>query len=106
MRVFIALELPRETRKELGKIQQELKRRGIQARWVKPEQIHLTLAFLGSTSPDKIQLIKQILKEAVASTEPIVLHLTSVSCFPNPQKARIIYVALQNKMRFRFTGKN
>ena len=94
MRVFISLEIPKEIKEEIGKIQNNLKTAGIQARWVKPEIAHLTLAFLGETTPDKISPLGMILENAAKEISPVNLQLEQVSCFPSPAKARIIFLSL------------
>lgn len=94
MRAFIALELPEETKTEINKIQRDLKKVGVLARWVKPEISHLTLAFLGSITPNKVEPIGKILDEAGSQVRPINLKLTKIGCFPSPTKARIIFIDL------------
>jgi len=98
MRAFIALELPEEIKKEINKIQQDLKKAGIQARWVKPEIVHSTLAFLGSITPDKVELISNILDETARQIKPVQLHLLKIGCFPGPAKARVIFVDLGGEL--------
>jgi 2'-5' RNA ligase len=98
MRTFISLELPEKIKIEIEKIQQKLSRAGVQARWVKPEIAHLTLAFLGSITPDKIEPIGKILKEVVSQITPISLKLSKIGCFPSPKKARIIFVDLEGEL--------
>lgn len=98
MRAFIALALPEKIRTEIGKIQQDLKKAGVQARWVKPELSHLTLAFLGSITPDKVQPISKILNEVASQIKPAQLHLLKISCFPSPTRARIIFVDLGGEL--------
>ncbi|MBU3957104.1 RNA 2',3'-cyclic phosphodiesterase [Patescibacteria group bacterium] len=111
MRAFIALELPEEIRtslrenlvsgeikKEIGKIQRDLKKAGVQARWVKPELSHLTLAFLGSITPEKGELIEGILKKVASQIKPVQLHLLKIGCFPSLTKARIVFVDLGGEL--------
>jgi len=98
MRVFISLELPKEIKTEIGKIQKDLMTAGVQARWVKPELSHLTLAFLGSITPDKIESIGKILKETASQIAPINLRFSKIDCFPNPARPRIIFVDLEGKL--------
>lgn len=43
MRLFIAIELPDDLKAALGRLRVDVPG----ARWVQPEQLHLTLAFLG-----------------------------------------------------------
>ena len=46
-RTFIAIELDAKLQAELQKIQEKLKEVGADVRWVKPENIHVTMKFLG-----------------------------------------------------------
>jgi 2'-5' RNA ligase len=91
MRAFIALELPEEIKTEIKYLQQQLDQAGVEARWVKPEISHLTLAFLGSITPNKVALISKILEETAAQNKPIKLYLSSINCFPNLAQPRIIF---------------
>lgn len=98
MRAFISLEIPEEIKKEIGKIQQGLEKAGVQARWVKPELSHLTLAFLGSITPDKVESIGNILEAAANQIKPAQLHLLKIGCFPSPARARIVFVDLGGEL--------
>ncbi|HUS60543.1 MAG TPA: RNA 2',3'-cyclic phosphodiesterase [Nevskiaceae bacterium] len=69
MRAFVSLELPLAVKKEIGEIQQKLKATGLQARWVKSEIVHLTIAFLGSATPNKLDIVSNILKEVANQTK-------------------------------------
>lgn len=47
MRTFIAIELPKNIRDSLTRLQEELKKSGADLNWAAPDNIHLTLKFLG-----------------------------------------------------------
>ena len=96
MRTFISLELPSEVKQEIALAQQELRFCLPQVHLVNPQTIHLTLAFLGSISPNKIQIIKKILEKIVSA--PIKLKLHRLGSFPNPKKPRIIYLDLKGDL--------
>jgi 2'-5' RNA ligase len=98
MRAFVSLEPPQTVKKEIDEIQQKLKAAGLQAHWVKPEIIHLTLAFLGSVTPDKIEPIKKIIQNIASQMNPVKLKLSQLNCFPNPIKPRIIFIKLSGKL--------
>lgn len=98
MRAFIAQEIPEKIKEEIEKIQQDLKRAGVQVRWVNPEIAHLTLAFLGSITPDKVEIIGNILEAAASQTKPVQLHLLKIGCFPSPARARIVFVDLGGEL--------
>jgi 2'-5' RNA ligase len=97
MRVFIALELPEEIKKEIAKLQEKLRKAGAKATWVKPEIAHLTFAFLGSVTHNELGIIHKILGEIKAKR--IQLELGSLGCFPNPERARIVFIELQGGLK-------
>ena len=98
MRTFIALELPNRIKKNLERIQKDLTEAGVQARWVKPELSHLTLAFLGSITPDKVEPITKILEEVASQIKLVQLHFLKIGCFPSPARARIIFIDLGGEL--------
>lgn len=97
MRTFISLEIPKEVKTEIGLIQKRLKFHLPKARWAKPEISHLTLAFLGSITPNKIRLVKKILNQS-AVDRPIKLKFYQIGGLPNPKKARVIFLDLKGDL--------
>jgi len=63
MRTFIAIELPKDIKNILGNIQNELKQSQADVKWVKPDNIHLTLKFLGEIQEDLVKKIQLVLEE-------------------------------------------
>ena len=55
MRTFIAIELSREIKEYLIQIQSHLKYSGADVKWVFPENIHLTLKFLGEIAEERCE---------------------------------------------------
>ena len=52
IRTFIAIEIPKDIRNQIAKLQSGVKGLGGKITWVKPENMHLTLKFLGDTAKD------------------------------------------------------
>ena len=50
MRLFVAIPFPPEVRSALEEAQAQLRRQGVRGNYSRPENLHLTLAFLGETS--------------------------------------------------------
>ncbi|HEY84882.1 MAG TPA: RNA 2',3'-cyclic phosphodiesterase [Chloroflexi bacterium] len=92
-RLFIAIDLPPEARQSLARVQDKLK--SVRAiRWAKPQQIHLTLQFLGDTPIARVEAISDALQLEVSSLSSLGLTLNGVGVFPNPKRPRIIWAGL------------
>ncbi len=99
IRTFIALELPPAVIALLHNVQQDLKRLKIRARWVRPENIHLTLKFLGNVSPDRIDRIGAAMTAATAEFSPVTLAIRGIGVFPGIKRPRVIWVGLGGDIR-------
>jgi RNA 2',3'-cyclic 3'-phosphodiesterase len=94
LRLFIAIELPGEVRDALSRLQHELQRHGLEKlRWVRPEAIHLTLKFLGTTPAEKVPAIESALTEAVEGIEVDTLTLGKVGTFGG-NRPRVLWMDL------------
>ena len=96
MRAFIAIELPPEVRNALGSLEAELKTSGADVKWVKPENIHLTLKFLGERDEKKIKETMRILDEVCAEKNSFSASVSSIGAFPNLDAPRVIWVGIGN----------
>jgi RNA 2',3'-cyclic 3'-phosphodiesterase len=93
IRTFIALPLPEPVKQALQEAVLTLKRR-IDARWVRPEAMHLTLKFLGNIEEDLALPIGQGLDAICAGYPALELYPDALGAFPNHKKARVIWVSL------------
>ncbi len=89
MRLFIALNLPESVREPLTRICCGLPG----ARWVNPEQLHLTLRFIGEVDGGVFQDIREGLAEIAG--KPFMLQLDGVGFFPPRGKPRVVWVGLR-----------
>ena len=60
--------------------------------WVKPQNLHLTLKFLGDISPEQLNGIKEIIIEITKTVAGFKIKLEAAGVFPNLNTARIIWV--------------
>jgi len=94
IRTFIAFELPPAVISLLREVQQGLKRLKLRARWVRPENIHLTLKFLGDINTDAVDRIGTEMADAVSEFAPISLAVKGVGVFPGIRRPRVIWVGI------------
>lgn len=96
IRSFIAIEITDGIRRGLAELQQDLAAHvpSRAVRWVDPENIHLTLKFLGDADTAAIDPISIRLEEVAATFEPFTVQLGELGCFPNPRRPRVIWVGV------------
>lgn len=95
VRLFLALDLPEEHRAEIGRRAAPLKGSLPAARWVPPENLHLTLRFLGATDEAAIPGLVEVLRPAFAAGEPLELRVSGAGTFPPGRPARVAWVGIE-----------
>ncbi len=87
-RLFVAIDPPPEIRERLAGICCGLPA----ARWVPPEQLHLTLCFIGEVSGATFLDIREALVEIKVS--PFALRLQGVGFFPLRGQPRVVWAGI------------
>jgi len=98
MRTFIAIEIPSEIKSALAALQDELRRAGADVSWTKPENIHLTLKFLGEVDERRIGEVEIVCVRAAAEFQPFTLSLNDTGVFPNARQPRILWAGLAGEI--------
>lgn len=96
LRLFIGVELPGDVKRLLNDVSSSLKDQVPGARWVRPDNIHLTLKFLGSTPEDKLDDIVAALEGVVEDFRKFYFSLGEVGGFPSKKRARVLWVGVQH----------
>jgi len=99
IRTFIAAALPDSIREELVRIQAELRTEEFKFRWVKPENIHLTLVFLGELDPEMLESICIAVADTARCHDPIRLAIQGLGVFPGIKRPRIIWVGMAGEVQ-------
>lgn len=96
IRAFIAMDLPTPLQTALDRTTVELRKtlRDMPLRWVRTENIHLTLKFLGQVQPKDIDRIKPVLERHAAAFAPMDVSLDGYGTFPNATKPLVIWIGL------------
>ncbi|MFA5260885.1 MAG: RNA 2',3'-cyclic phosphodiesterase [Candidatus Omnitrophota bacterium] len=94
IRSFIAVELDKTLQAGLHQIQEHLQTCHPDVKWVKPDDIHLTLKFLGDVPVTTIQTIIKQLPSFVAGIRPFELILNTVGAFPRIKQPRVIWAGV------------
>lgn len=100
IRAFIALKPPDSWGQQLGKLQRELKDqlRTKAVRWSAPEQIHITLRFLGSIRESEAIEVAKRLRGVAEQNAAFRLRCEGLGCFPNARRPRVIWAGLDGDL--------
>ncbi|MDZ7363162.1 MAG: RNA 2',3'-cyclic phosphodiesterase [candidate division KSB1 bacterium] len=97
LRTFIALDMPPEIKTALSKYVQPLRSQRGRVNWVKAENLHLTLKFLGDTPASRIEEIGAALQEIAAATTAFSGVIEGGGIFPNDEHPRVLWVGVNEK---------
>jgi 2'-5' RNA ligase len=84
-RSFIAIHIPAVLTEKIVAVQTKLQglTRTNSVRWTQPEQMHITMKFLGSVPIESLAALQSTLAEAVIGSAPFALSLEALGCFPS-----------------------
>jgi len=99
VRLFVALDLPEAVRRSLTDVIKRLKPKCREARWVRPESMHLTLKFIGHAIADGDTENLRQLRAALAtvrSSDPVELHFHGIGFSPNERRPRVVWCGIKS----------
>lgn len=95
LRSFIAVEIPLEIQQNIYKATSNLRKEiDTLVRWVPPENMHLSLKFLGDVSPSNVEFLMQMLRNEAENVNCFTIHVTGLGSFPNLKRPRVIYIGI------------
>lgn len=99
LRSFLCVEISGEIRRNLHRIQQRLARsEGLAStegiRWVAPDQMHLTLCFLGEIHWNQTHQVAQIAKSVLQSQSRVTFSCEGLGAFPNLEQPRVLWAGV------------
>lgn len=94
MRTFIAVEVPDAIKDRIAELENRLKGTGTDIKWVEPDNIHITLKFLGNVETHQPATIRDGLCEALDPISPFALALGRVGAFPDLNRPRVFWVSI------------
>ena len=97
-RAFIAIDLPESIRSFLSEAQEALKLYGFRVKWVRPQNIHLTLKFLGNTAIADTGKIAAAMALAARNCPVVSLAAKGVGVFPDVRRPRVIWAGLDGQL--------
>lgn len=94
VRAFLAVDVASTARAALTALQNELQPSGGSWRWVPPENLHLTVRFVGAVEPAALDALSATLRRAVDGCRPFRYRLSGGGAFPSSRRARVVWVGV------------
>jgi RNA 2',3'-cyclic 3'-phosphodiesterase len=94
MRCFIAIEIPSEIKSAFIELQNDLRIAEADVAWTNPDNVHLTLKFLGEIDKKLISEVEKVCLETIADMRPFNLSINGTGFFPNARHPRVLWVGL------------
>ena len=94
MRAFIAIDLPESVRQGLAQAQDRLRAVCTEARWARPEGIHLTLKFLDQISSAQVAQVTRALA-AIGPFVPFPVRVRGFGFFPAEGRPRVFWAGIE-----------
>jgi len=99
--VFLAVELAAEVSHAIAQLKRTLAAIPSRVRWVRDEGLHATVKFLGSTGPDQLAALREVLTPAVEAYPRFDMRAAGLGVFPDLGAPRVVWVGLHGA---RFDG--
>ena len=99
IRAFIAIELPEDVIAFIGKIQEGVGSYGFKVRWVRPENIHLTLKFLGEINNQDIKKAGDAIISAASENASMSLGAKGIGVFPGVKRPRVLWTGITGQIK-------
>ena len=94
MRIFLSIPVPNMVKNIKQMLISTCENERVEIRWVKHNNLHLTVQFLGLASDEKVIEIRKEVENIVSSINPFVLIVSETGCFPNTSKPSVLYLGV------------
>jgi 2'-5' RNA ligase len=96
LRLFVAVEVPEEVRSALADAVAPIRERFPKARWVPPQNQHVTMKFLGSTYPRLVEWVTETVADVALDQPSFQTRVEGLGAFPNARRARVLWAGLDD----------
>ncbi len=97
LRLFAAVDMPKRAKDQVERAIAPWRERLPKARWVRPENWHVTVKFMGRTYPRLVDRVHEACRAAASSVRPFRVELGGLGVFPRPKSARVFWVGLEDE---------
>ena len=98
LRMFIAVDFSPEIIAKIARISEYLQTQtpSKALKWVAPENLHLTLKFMGDVREDHLDAIEQGIKEAMKGQPSFKISIEGMGMYPNASQPRVLWLGIKD----------
>lgn len=93
MRLFVAIDIPQAVREAIGELITRLRVESRDAKWVRPEVIHVTLKFIGEADAKQLDPIRTALA-SVHAMEAVEMQFRGLGFFPDARRPHVLWCGI------------
>jgi 2'-5' RNA ligase len=97
-RTFIAIEIGLEVKSRAAALISRLRESGAKVSWTRPENLHLTLKFLGDTPDTRIPEVCRAVAKVASRAQPITIGFRQAGAFPKLERPRTLWIGVEEGM--------
>jgi 2'-5' RNA ligase len=94
IRTFIAVDPGKAIRDRIIALQKTLGRAATEVKWVEPDNLHVTLLFLGEVEDREVPAVCRAVEETAAKHSAFLVSVEKTGCFPNVRRPRVLWVGI------------
>jgi len=99
VRLFLAINLPPEVRREIDAATAALRDCAPDVAWITEARLHLTLKFLGEQPESRVPEIQEAMAAVASRHGELAMTLGGVGAFPNFRRARVVWLGVEQDPR-------
>ena len=99
LRTFISIPVPNSVKNVKQMLTSTCEDEKVVIRWVKHNNLHITLQFLGFTPEKDIPEIKEVLSKITKSQKAFDLTISNTGKFPNNDKPSVLYLGVDGNLK-------
>ncbi len=94
IRTFVAVAIRSDVRSAAADLIDDLRGAGAKVKWVDPQNLHVTLKFLGDVDAGQIHPVCQAVEQAVADAAPFEFEVRGAGAFPDTRRPRTVWLGI------------
>jgi 2'-5' RNA ligase len=98
IRSFLAFELPEEFKGIISRASGEMKKSSLDVRWVKVDNIHLTVVFIGDMATEHLDPIGKSVSEVCREHDPFNIAINGAGVFSSRRHPRVLWIGLDGEI--------